>query len=199
MAESGIDGVQLKQDITNAGFYPQLVIDVVEDALDGAQPTSHLVQLETHFDQTEIHRHVTVLALAGEIVQITHVDDQALDEDGEHVVAHVSTETVPVRNLTSVTLSFVYRNPKNYIGGSPAAEVTLQMSWTGGQRVDLQPAGCADPACEADHGYTGVAPREDVVLRISAEADGPQAVEDAKQFARALRRANTALSGTTHF
>ena len=198
MAESGIDGVQLKQDITNAGFYPQLVIDVVEDALDGAQPTSHLVQLETHFDQTEIHRHVTVLALAGEIVQITHVDDQALDEDGEHVVAHVSTETVPVRNLTSVTLSFVYRNPQNYIGGSPAAEVTLQMSWTGGQRVDLQPAGCADPACEADHGYTGVAPREDVVLRISAEADGPQAVEDAKQFARALRRANTALSGTTH-
>lgn len=198
MAESGIDGVQLKQDITNAGFYPQLVIDVVEDALDGAQPTSHLVQLETHFDQTEIHRHVTVLALAGEIVQITHVDDQALDEDGEHVVAHVSTETVPVRNLTSVTLSFVYRNPQNYTGGSPAAEVTLQMSWTGGQRVDLQPAGCADPACEADHGYTGVAPREDVVLRISAEADGPQAVEEAKQFARALRRANTALSGTTH-
>lgn len=198
MAESGLKGQKLEQDIINAGFYPQLVMDVVGDALDGAVPTSHLVQVETHFDQTEVHRHVTVLALAGDIVQVTHVDDQALDEDGQDVVAHVSTETVPIRNLTSVTLSFAYRQPQNYTRSTPASEVTLMMSWTGSQRIDVQPAGCADPECEADHGYTGVAPREDVILRISAEADGPQAVEDAKEFARALRRANTALSGTSH-
>ena len=198
MAESGVNGEHLKQDIISAGFYPQLVADVVDDALDGVQPISHLVQLETHFDQAEVHRHVTVLALAGDIVQITHVDDQAFGENGQEVIAHVSTETVPVRNLSSVTLSFAYRDPLNYTAGSPASEVTLQMAWTGAQRLDLQPADCPDPACEADHGYTGVAPREDVVLRISAEADGPQAVEDAKEFARALRRANTELSGTSH-
>lgn len=196
MAESGPHGQRLNQDITNAGFYPQLVSDVVQDALDGQVPVSHLVQVETHFDQNEVHRHVTVLALAGEIVQVTHVDDQALDADGNDVVAHVSTETVPVRNLTSVTLSFSYRHPERYTSETPAAEVTLMMSWTGSQRLDLQPAGCEDPGCTADHGYTGVAAREDVVLRISAEADGPQAVQDAKEFARALRRANTELSGT---
>ncbi|MFI8598046.1 cell wall biosynthesis glycosyltransferase [Kocuria koreensis] len=198
MAESGNMGKYLDRDIVNAGFYPQLVSDVVRDALDGQIPSSHLVHLETHFDQTEVHRHVTVLALAGDIVQITHVDDQSLDEDGNQVVAHVSTETVPVRNLTSVTLSYAYRQPQNYTPDSLAAEVTLMMSWTGSHRLDLQPAGCSDPQCEADHGYTGVAAREDVVLRISAEADGQQAVQDAKEFARALRRANTALSGTSH-
>ncbi|WP_129657699.1 DUF5998 family protein [Rothia halotolerans] len=198
MADSGPHGSRLDHDITNAGFYPELVRDVVRDALDGQEPASHLVQLETHFDQTEVHRHITVLALAGEIVQITHVDDQSLDEDGQDVVAHVSTETVPVRNLSSVTLSYAYRQPQNYTSATPAAEVTLMMSWTGSQRIDVQPAGCQDPECEADHGYTGVAAREDVVLRISAEADGPRAVEDAREFARALRRANTALSGTTH-
>ncbi|MCP3427145.1 DUF5998 family protein [Rothia sp. AR01] len=197
MADSGPHGSRLDRDITNAGFYPELVTDVVRDALDGQEPSSHLVQLETHFDQTEVHRHITVLALAGEIVQVTHVDDQSLDEDGQDVVAHVSTETVPVRNLSSVTLSYAYRQPQNYTSSTPATEVTLMMSWTGSQRIDVQPAGCQDPECEADHGYTGVAAREDVVLRISAEADGPRAVEDAREFARALRRANTALSGTT--
>ncbi|WP_035810447.1 MULTISPECIES: DUF5998 family protein, partial [Micrococcales] len=198
MAESGHQGQNLDRDIVNAGFYPQLVNDVVWDALDEQIPSSHLVHLETHFDQTEVHRHITVVALAGEIVQITHVDDQTLDEDGQQIVAHVSTETVPIRNLTSVTLSYAYRQPQNYTSETPAAEVTLMMSWTGSHRLDLQPAGCADPQCEADHGYTGVAAREDVVLRISAEADGQQAVQDAKEFARSLRRANTELSGTSH-
>jgi hypothetical protein len=55
----------------------------------------------------------------------------------------------------------------------------------------MGPASCGDPQCEADHGYSGTIAQEDIVLRISAEADGLQAVQDAKLFARALRAVNT--------
>ena len=36
----------------------------------------------------------------------------------------------------------------------------------------MGPASCGDPQCEADHGYSGTIAQEDIVLRISAEADG---------------------------
>ncbi len=73
-------------------------------------------------------------------------------------------------------------------------ELTLSIAWSGGQRLDMGPASCVDPQCEADHGYTGTIAQEDIVLRISAEADGLQAVQDAKLFARALRAVNTGSS-----
>lgn len=68
------------------------------------------------------------------------------------------------------------------------------MTWAGGQRIDLAPAGCADPQCDADHGYTGTSAREDLVLRVAAEAEGQSAVDAAVSFARALRRATVEWS-----
>ncbi|WHF23643.1 DUF5998 family protein [Kocuria rhizophila] len=40
MTYSAPDGSRLVQDIEKAGFYPQLVTDVVMDSLDGRQPAS---------------------------------------------------------------------------------------------------------------------------------------------------------------
>ena len=70
--------------------------DVVADALDGRDCVAHLVHLETHFDRAEVRRHITVLVLTEDMLVITHVDDQQLDEAGEQTVAQVSTESVPV-------------------------------------------------------------------------------------------------------
>ena len=184
-------GRDLHSALERAGFYPKLVADVVEDALDGMEPLAHLVQLETHIEHTEVHRHVTVLVLTSDVMVIVHVDDQQLDMAGDQVMAQVSTETVPIGRISSVVLSFVYHQPQNYRSSDKSRELTLAISWSGGQRVDLAPAGCADPQCEADHGYTGTLQKEDVLLRVSAEADGLQAVEDARSFARALRQAST--------
>ena len=72
----------LDASIERAGFYPTLLADVVHDALDGREPLSHLIHLETHFDRTEVHRHITVLVLTEDMLVITHVDDQQLDEAG---------------------------------------------------------------------------------------------------------------------
>ena len=48
----------------------------------------------------------------------------------------------------------------------------LTIGWGGVGRIDLEPAGCADPDCDADHGYTGVLASDDFSLRVSAAADG---------------------------
>lgn len=188
MTQSGPRGEQLRQDIERAGYYPQLVIDVMADALDGAAPESHLVQLETTFDRDEVHRHITVLVLAEGLLHITHVDDQEYDEEGQEVLALASTESVAASRVNSVTLTYAYYKPQQYRTGHPISEVNLNIAWTGTQNIDLQPAGCEDPQCEADHGYTGVSAVQDVALRISAEADGVEAVEGAREFARSLRR-----------
>ncbi|MER1995346.1 MAG: DUF5998 family protein [Arthrobacter sp.] len=181
----------LDASMERAGFYPTLLADVVHDALDGREPLSHLIHLETHFDRTEVHRHITVLVLTEDMLVITHVDDQQLDEAGEQMMAQVSTESVPVAQIRSVVLGYMYSQPQNYKPSDQARELTLAIAWSGGQRLDMGPAGCADPQCEADHGYTGTIAQEDIVLRVSAEADGIQAVQNAKAFARALRKVNT--------
>jgi hypothetical protein len=52
--------------------------------------------------------------------------------------------------------------------------------------MDLEPAGCDDPSCEADHGYTGVLSADDFSLRVSAAADGADAVVGLLSFAEQL-------------
>ena len=48
------------------------------------------------------------------------------------------------------------------------------------------PAVCADPDCEADHGYTGTATLDDFSVRVSQAADGEEGVAGALEFARAI-------------
>ena len=48
------------------------------------------------------------------------------------------------------------------------------------------PATCGDPDCDADHGFEGTVASDDISLRISADADGDRALNDALRFARTL-------------
>ncbi len=193
-APANTKGNDLEAALQRSGFYPRLVADVVNDALDGQESLAHLVHLETHFDRTEVHRHITVLVLTTDLLVITHVDDHQLDDSGEQMVAQVSTESVPVSQINSVVLSYIYAQPQDYKPSDPARELTLAIAWSGGQRVEMAPASCGDPSCDSDHGYSGTIAQEDIALRISAEAEGLQAVADAKAFARALRAVNTRTS-----
>ena len=62
----------------------------------------------------------------------------------------------------------------------------MTIGWGGVSRMDLEPAGCDDPDCEADHGYTGVLSADDFSLRVSAAADGADAVGGLLAFAEQL-------------
>ena len=52
--------------------------------------------------------------------------------------------------------------------------------------IDLEPAACSDPECDADHGYTGVLASDDFSLRLSSAADGQDAVDALLDFAESL-------------
>jgi hypothetical protein len=87
-------------------------------------------------------------------------------------------------------------NPAGYasVRSDPAAaggEVVLTIGWGMVNRIDLEPAVCADPNCEADHGYTGSVAADDISLRISAAADGPAGIQQVLDFAAALSSATS--------
>ncbi|MFP5347545.1 MAG: DUF5998 family protein [Actinomycetes bacterium] len=176
----------LRVDVERAGYYPQLVADVVATALAGEQVQSHLVHQETTFDTNEVRRHVTVLVLTATRLVVAHADDHGPDAAVPTTYAAASTESVPLDHVRSVWLSSVVARPEEYTAGTAPREVTVTICWGSVQRLDLEPATCGDPECEADHGYTGTTTADDIVVRISAEAEGDDAVQAAVAFASAL-------------
>lgn len=196
MSSMGISTITLKEAIDRGGFYPSLVHHTVTEALDGREAEHQIVHVDTHFDMEEVHRHITVLVLAGEVVVVAHLDDHPAEHDdaaaegsGE-VVARISTEVVPVSRIRSLILSEVHRHPEQFRADRALAEVSLNLNWTGGARFDSMPADCGNPECMADHGDTGTWVPEDITLRIAATAEGDSAVDEARSFVRALRRAS---------
>lgn len=176
----------LRAAIERAGYYPQLVADVIGAALGPEEVRSHLVHQETTFDQDAIRRHVTCLILTPSRLIIAHADDYTDDPHGREDLATATTESIPLRVVRGVMLTHVVADPSRYRGGSLGRELTLTLGWGTVSRVDLVPASCGDSNCEADHGYEGSIASDDLVLRISADADGSDALSDALAFAHAL-------------
>ena len=176
----------LTRAIERAGYYPALVGDVVQAALAGEDVVSHLVHQETTFDHDVVRRHITVLAVTSTRLVIAHADDHT-DESPEHEdTATATTESVPLSAVRGVMVTHVVSNPQEYRPGSLGREITLTLGWGAVSRVDLVPASCADPDCDADHGYEGSIASDDISLRISADAEGEQALRQALGFAREL-------------
>ena len=176
----------LTRAIVRAGYYPALVGDVVRAALAGEDVVSHLVHQETTFDHDIVRRHITVLALTTTRLVIAHADDHT-DESPEHEdTATATTESVPLSAVRGVMVTHVVSNPQEYRPGSLGREITLTLGWGAVSRVDLVPASCADPDCDADHGYEGSIASDDISLRISADAEGEAALRQALGFARQL-------------
>ncbi len=69
----------LRSAIDRAGYYPELVADVVDVALGGESVLSHLVHQETTFDADAVRRHATVLVLTPGRLIVAHVDDHSAD------------------------------------------------------------------------------------------------------------------------
>ena len=181
----------LRQDLHRAGYYPELVADVLDVALADEQVLAHLVHPETTFDDVEVRRHVTVLVLTPTRLVVAHVDDHPADSENPSASASATTESVPLAELRSIALTHVVDSPEKHRAGAPASELTLAIGWGAVSRIDLEPVACPDPACEADHGLSGTLTPDDVVVRVSAVAEGATAVRAAAVFARRLNAAST--------
>jgi hypothetical protein len=70
--------------------------------------------------------------------------------------------------------------------------VVLTIGWGAVSRIDLEPAACGDPQCDADHGYTGTASNDDLSVRVSEAADGADVVSQVLAFAAALSQSTAA-------
>ncbi len=175
----------LTASIERAGYYPALVGDVVESALGEDTVVAHLVHQETTFDQDAVRRHITVLAMTPTRLVIAHADDHNEHEPGL-AVATATSETVPLSSVRGVMLTHVVGSPDAYVPGSLGRELTLTVGWGAVARLDIVPASCGDPDCDADHGFEGTVASDDISLRVSADADGADALTTAMHFARAL-------------
>lgn len=177
----------LTREINDCGFFPQLVRDSVALALGDEPVEAHLVQHEATFAHEGIGRHMSVLVVTPTRLIICHTDDHTDDPKGAAAIS--STESVPLRLLGAIALSRVVAHPERF-GTSAAAvvETWLTLSWNTVRKVDLEPAACADPNCEADHGLTGTDVAEDMVIRMSPAADGAQQVARLIEFATVLQR-----------
>jgi hypothetical protein len=176
----------LKRAIQRAGYYPALVADVVQAALAGDEVVSHLVHQETTFDHDVVRRHITVLALTSSRLVIAHADDHADERTGNEEVATATTESVPLSAVRGVMLTHVVPKPQDYNPGSLGREITLTLGWGAVSRIDLLPATCADPSCDAEHGFEGTVSSDDISLRVSADAEGEAALRQALSFAQEL-------------
>jgi hypothetical protein len=180
---------RLRADLDRAGYYPELVADVLDVALAGEPVVSYLVHPETTFDQSEVRRHVTALVLTSTRLVVAHADDHPGESADQAPAASVVAEAVPLREIRSVVLTHGVHHPARHRAGRTPSELTLALGWGAVQRIDLEPAGCDDPNCESDHGLTGTLSADDIVVRISAVAEGRAAVDAAIAFSRALSAA----------
>ena len=180
---------RLRADIERSGYYPELVRDTLDTALADEPVLSYVVHHEATFDHDELRRHVTVLALTPTRLIVGHTDEHPSDETSPRPYATASTEAVRIERIDSVVVTRVAADAEKHRRGAPVREVVLTIGWGAVSRIDLEPASCGDPQCEADHGYTGTASNDDLALRVSEAADGAEVVARTLAFASALSEA----------
>lgn len=174
----------LRRAIERTGYYPDVVADGVAGAVAGEPVSSYYVHHEPTFEREEVRRHLTVVVLTPSRLILAHTDEYAGDDLLPEPYTSTSTEAIALSAVRSVVVTRMVANPTS--GPSVPAEAVLTIGWGGVSRIDLEPAGCTDPQCEADHGYTGVFSGDDFSLRVSAAADGQDAVVGLLAFAESL-------------
>ena len=174
--------------IEKTGYYPQVVAAGVRAAVAGEEVSTFLVHHEPTIDRDEVRRHITVVVLTGTRLLLCHTDEHAPDELLPEPYTSTSSEAIRLSSVRSVVVNRMVANPASFAGGGEPTpiEAVLTVGWGGINRIDLEPAACADPDCDADHGYTGVLASDDFSLRVSSAADGQGAVDDLLEFAEGL-------------
>ena len=175
---------ELREALDRTGYYPEVVADAVTEAVGGEHVVSFYVHHEPTFERDEVRRHQSVIVLTPSRLILAHTDEHTGDDLLPEPYTSTSTEAVNLSAVSSVVVTRMTANPT--AGPQPPVEAVLTIGWGAVNRVDLEPAGCNDPQCEADHGYTGTLSSDDFSLRVSAAADGSNAVGGLLSFAASL-------------
>jgi Family of unknown function (DUF5998) len=175
---------ELHHAIDRTGYYPEVVGDGVDTAVAGEDVVDFYVHHEPTFELDEVRRHLTVVVLTPSRLILAHTDEHAGDDLLPEPYTSTSTEAITLSSVRSVVVTRMITNPAK--GPSSPAEAVMTIGWGGVSRIDLEPAGCQDPECDADHGYTGTVTADDFSIRVSAAAEGADGVERLLAFAESL-------------
>lgn len=179
---------ELRRDIDACGYFPDLIAETVAQATAGEPVLRHVVHHEATFARDEIQRHLSVLVLTPTRLIVGHTDES--DAPGQAGQAMSTTESVRLDKITSVALTRVVAHPERFGSKrSATTETWLSVGWGTASRVEMEPAHCGDPECDADHGYSGTLASEDLTVRMSVAADGAENVAKLVEFATALQLA----------
>lgn len=178
--------IEMFDAISKSGYYPEVVAAGLRDALAEEEVIDYVLHHEPTFDRDEIRRHMTVLVLTPSRLVLVHTDEHPADEILTTPYTSTTSEAVPVSSVTSVVVTRMVTTAPKHPVARPPEEAVMTIGWGAVSRLDLEPAHCADPECDADHGYTGNIAGDDFTLRLSATADGGAAVQRLLAFARSL-------------
>lgn len=187
---------RLRSEIERAGYYPDLVVDSLSTALGNEDVIDFLVHHEATFDRDELRRHATVLALTPTRLVMQHTDEHPADDMYPVAYASSVAEAVRLAIVDTVIITRIVTDPAKYQPGQRPSEVMLTIGWGAVKRLELEPATCGDPSCDADHGFTGSVSADDLALRFSAAAEGEDSVRAALAFARVLANSTGAGAPT---
>ncbi|WP_232548041.1 DUF5998 family protein [Propioniciclava soli] len=178
----------LHEAIVASGYFPEFVAATVLQAVGDEQVVDSLVHHEATFTASEVHRHVTVLVVTPARFIVAHTDDGD-GVPGTPGQALTTTEVVGLSRVRSVALTQVAAQPEKFgRGRGGIAEAWLVVNWGAVRRVEIEPAACADPTCDADHGYTAQDLTDDLSVRMSAAADGDAALAGLVRLGSLLQR-----------
>ena len=91
----------------------------------------------------------------------------------------ITPHSIPTRRVISSADSY---------SRASAVESWLSLGWGTMTRLDIEPAHCGDPDCDADHGFTGSTTADDITIRMSQAADGAANLDRLVAFGTALQR-----------
>jgi hypothetical protein len=179
---------ELRAEIQSCGYFPAFIIDAIGRAVAGEGVLGALVHHEATFNQDAVGRHLSVLVLTSTRLLIGHTDEGAIPGEAPHAIT--SVESISLGRIKAAAVSELVSDPQSYDPQLTCPnEAWLSISWGTMNRVDLEPASCGDPNCEADHGYFGSVSSDDLTVRMSVAADGADKVRQLLAFGTLLQLA----------
>jgi hypothetical protein len=177
--------MKLKQVIEKNQFYPELVGATIEDLLGYQAPEAFLLDLTTSFEHDGLVRQQLILVIAKSNLYVCYTEELPLVNGSENPsTLRISTEVVPISAVGPFQVQRYYQSSAD--GLPTLSEIVLGIGWTGNRAIDFGPAGCDDPDCENEHGYSGQIRNSDYTAKYSVAVDGEYWIEHAERFASSL-------------
>lgn len=177
--------MKLSQVIEKNQFYPELVNSTVDDLLNGRSPEAFLLDLTTSFEHDGLVRQQLILAIVKSNLYVCYTEELPVVAGSENPsTLRISTEVVPISAVGPFQVQRYYQSEAD--GIPKLSEIVIGIGWTGNRAIDLGPAGCDDPDCENEHGFTGQIRSSDYTAKYSVAVDGDYWIEHAERFAAAF-------------